>query len=279
MAQEHSETTDEVSFLDLLVVVAESWMLLAAGAALAAVLGYLVASSQPTSYRSTVTINAPLLRAQNLLSVATTTLASAQLDNKIAPDEWASKISIVPISDVTTQVSIADTKSDFLREKLQALVSVYVNATHQEELQKAIRNLELAKARDAELTDTNSQLKRAGERVEAQTPFDGAAFAGLSEAQRKINFDQLILSKRIDDMSIELSLLPENAFVPPASLPRREGFPNPLQVAAITALAGAFLLFMLVLLRNALVAASQSTSGAKKMERVRRGFFLNERTK
>jgi hypothetical protein len=277
MADEQSETTDEVSFLDLLVVLAESWVLLVSGAAMAAVLGYFIAIGQPTSYRSTVTIDAPPLLAQNLLATTATTSASALLNNKIAPDDWASRISLVPISDVATQVSITSATPTSLSEQLQALVSVYVKAAHQEKRQKAIRDIELAKARNVELTDTSTQLRRAADRVEAQTPFDGAAFSELAAVQRKVSFEQLMLSKRLDDMSTKLSYLPENAPVPAVSAPRREGPPHPGIVAAIAGLGMGFLLFILVLLRNALLAASQSPSGARKMERIRRGFFMNRR--
>src|SRR5690606_4774739 len=64
---ENSPDMEEISLLDILVILAESWVMILLGAIAAAALAFVLASNQPRTYESTMLLSLPLAEVEAAL--------------------------------------------------------------------------------------------------------------------------------------------------------------------------------------------------------------------
>jgi hypothetical protein len=271
----------ELSLLDLLVTVAENWVLLVAGPLLVGAAAFcFFLYFQPQSWRTTATVELPLVEMTRILPAALEGatpppgLSIAKIDNglTIADDGTPerARLEVVLESPTAARVGLS-----FVLEQLAATVE-------RDALPSAV---ETAQARretlEQEVALRDSVIQRLTQALEDSKPAED--FDALSYAQMASTHNELMLAR--DQKRGELEILlagpspstsSSQSFVVETEEPSRIGR-SPLVMTLVAVLGTGFVLLLLVFIRSGLNKAVQNPESRQKINRIRRAFWLKDK--
>lgn len=259
MTQDDSVENDEISLLDLLVIIAEHWLVLIIVPLLIGALTFGVVSMQPQTYRSEAVLALP--------AAAFGPLGETEPGLSITEDTTAG----------TTQLVLTRQDPD-VAARLQAIISSILAVEAGElpdarsEVMGRIANLEQTMAlRDgiiARITTALSELER-------DTPFDTQAYAAASSALEGILTGRQEAQMMAAELRTELAEMPSEIIVSPPSNAEIEGV-SALLMALLATLGSGFALLIAVFVRAGFRNAAQDEEGQEKLDRIKNALLLRK---
>jgi len=290
------ESNDEISLLDILVVLAESfWLLLLAPLAIGAI-AFGIASSLPKTYESVAVLQPPAtldefgnLRGENSATMLArlnapelqVLAADSQAwirDRQLGPREMQSFLKdVINVradrqSGLVTVTTYGPTAAD-ARSLLQALLESYLadaapRGSAREQILQRIEVLRgaLAILDPAIAIALNVDEETGKVRDLATAPASRPALADLV-AQRTAN------ENAIRNLENTLSITMQDIILQAPTLEENPVRPKRLQITAIAVILSGLALTVLVFIRAALRAAAHDPEGAPKIARIRKGIL------
>ncbi|HWJ88267.1 MAG TPA: hypothetical protein VNS12_09370 [Pelagibacterium sp.] len=260
MAQDERIENGEISLLDLLVIIAEHWLVLVVVPLLIGVLAFGMVSMQPHSYRSEAVLTLP--------AAVISPLGDTEPGLSITQDTNTG----------TTQLVLAGPDPD-VTMRLTAIISGIELAIEAGELPDArgelldqIAVLDQSMAlRDgiiARITTALSDLERA-------SPFDTQAYAAASSALEELLTGRQDAQVLAAELRNELAAIPTEIVVSAptnASLVGR----SPLLMALLATLGAGFVLLIAVFMRAGFRNAAQDEDGQEKLDRIKNALLLRK---
>lgn len=271
-----SETTslehDEVSLLDILVVIAESWVLLVVGAVVAAFVGYMFAAAQPVTYRAIAEVALSQVEAERLLERDAEFAAAVP-----AADMALNRATIEAISRVT----VSGHPPELVAEELARIITIFRTSGQSIVDARRIRlqeQIDRARQRVAEIDTAKFRVDSAAERIETQETFFGVAFAELAGISQNLASERYALVQQISGMELSLAALPDDIVTWSTAPTESGGGRSPVVTAGVFGMAAGFLLLVMVFIRHGIRVAKQDPAGSEKMDRIKRALLLRPRT-
>lgn len=279
---------DEISLLDIAVVVAENWLLLIIVPLLAGAVAYGVISATNHGVYETEAILS-IDQREAALALAAPVLDKAMLESSYLQGYSGSLSQARRLLLEDSFTVKKDTNSEFYRlsvrdedpqkaeELLDAIIDALVvtSAPNQVELARINRSIEQASASlqelESGLTNINAILARTDDGAAVGGGELGAAVVSLvsSIEQRRAELDRLELAK-------EGSVRPEDVVQPPTqALVNSRGLLMPV---AATVLGVGFVLLILAFIREGFRNAGNDPSRLAQVNRIRRAFWLKPLT-
>jgi LPS O-antigen subunit length determinant protein (WzzB/FepE family) len=276
--QNHVEE-DEISLLDILVVLAESWKLLVFGPLTAGVLAAAVSFALPKTFESVA-----ILRLSE--DEAAFFQAAPVQDVLLSQFEHLSKLGDTQ-EDRRTALKKLITANVDKKTKLVTLTVKSDSPNKAQDLGEAAIKAVLAeitpRGRDRAIIEqtivVNEQsIKESQEAIEGIKRNLGKQTEQMQDISLKyfaaLNAD--INSKRLTNIQLKNSLLEktDEIFVQAPSFPETKSAPKRSLIVLVTVLASGFLLMIWVFLRNAWQANAKDPEAMQKMGRIRQAFGL-----
>lgn len=258
MAQDERLENDEISLLDLLVIIAEHWLVLVVVPLLIGALAFGMVSMQPHSYRSEAVLTLPAA--------------------VISPLEEPGLSITQDTNTGTTQLVLAGPDPD-VTMRLTAIISGIELAIEAGELPDArgelldqIAVLDQSMAlRDgiiARITTALSDLERA-------SPFDTQAYAAASSALEELLTGRQDAQVLAAELRNELAAIPTEIVVSAPTNASLEGR-SPLLMALLATLGAGFVLLIAVFMRAGFRNAAQDEDGQEKLDRIKNALLLRK---
>ena len=266
---------DEISLLDLMVVIAENWLLLVLVPLAAGAIAYGVLAIQPRPYVSEMVVSVSAAEIAELVEAgvakdspdAELTLAQPGGEGiTLAPGENPRETRISLVSD---ERGAGRRALGQFSDQLEAAVQAGTLTTSSGELLTRIGNLQAAMiTRDAaiaRLSDILAQTARVAD--DAQTyALSALAFNQMVRSRAEDEAELIALEEQFAASGAEIVLIPP-------SVPRPLGR-SPLLMAVLTAIGSAFMLLAFVFIKASLKSAASEKVNRGKLERIRNGLLL-----
>jgi capsular polysaccharide biosynthesis protein len=274
---------DEISLLDILVTLAESWKLLVFGPLVAGVLAGGLSFLWPKTFESVAIVRMteeevallhaasvldPLIEKFGLLAEADGIVDDARQDLKkritFAVDKKTK------LATITAKARTPDTAQSLGSSAIAAVLKeLQVKGQEKALLEKtiAINNRAIASAEEA-IESIQHSLKRVGASDQAQE----SAIKNLAA----INSDIAKLSQENEELRQKLEPKGAEVFVQEASLPQRKVSPKRSLVVLFAILASGLALLIFVFIRKAWASAAQDAESASKLVSIKRSLGLQK---
>jgi capsular polysaccharide biosynthesis protein len=271
---------DEISLLDILVTLAESWRLLVFGPLIAGVLAGALSFLWPKTFESVAIVRMmeeevallhavpvldPLIEKYGLLAEADGNLDDARQDLKkrltFAVDKKTK------LATITVKASTPEAAQELGRSAIVAVLKeLQVKGQEKKLIEKtiAINSRAIASAEDA-IDSIQRNLKGAGATDQAQE----SAIKNLAV----INSDITKLSQENEQLLQKLEARGSETFVQEPTLMKRKVSPKSGVVMVLSVLSVGVLLLVFVFLRKAWLDAAQNSNALEKIHRIKRAFF------
>ena len=283
MTEQAFEHDDEISFLDILVTLAESWKLLVFGSLIAGVVAGALSFMWPKTFESVAIVRMteeevallhaapvldPLIERFGLLADADGIVDDARQDLKkrltFAVDKKTK------LATIRAKARTPDAAQALGNIAIAAVLKeLQVKGQDKDLLEKtiAINSRAIDTAEDA-IESIQRSLKRAGATDQAQE----SAIKNLAA----INSDIAKLSQENEALRQKLEPKGAEVFVQEASLPQRKVSPKRSLVVLMAILASGFALLIFVFIRKAWASAAQDAESASKLASIKRSLGLQK---
>lgn len=285
---ETETANDEISLLDIAVVLAENWLLLVIVPILAALVAFGVLwSLTPRSYDSEALVrlnadDAALLTSARILNPAI--LNSSYIEDYEGALSRARQALVQEDLTITPQegtdlyrLQISGRTPDGARQLLQSILNSLIENSTPTASQRNLLELEqqLAEASVSELQSTLDRLNRIADGVESG---DSGSAATLGEiGQSIVTILTNIETRRSDMLRIEEALegsISEEDVIQTPTEPDNAESRGLIVRAILVGLGVGFLMLIVAFIRSGFKAASQSRDQVDKVNRIRRAFWL-----
>jgi uncharacterized protein involved in exopolysaccharide biosynthesis len=283
MTEQAFEHDDEISLLDILVTLAESWKLLVFGPLIAGVLAGALSFAWPKTYESVAIVR---------MSEAELAL----LNSATVLDPLIEKFGLLPEFD-----GIQDDARQYLAKKVVgkvdkktglATISAAANTPERsQELGKAAMDallkelLPKGKNKDAveQQILSNERIIASSadaiEQLQKQIGKAGQNDAGLEVVMKYYaSLTAEVAKKELENIELKKSLAVrgDEVYVQQASLPQRKVAPKRSLVVLVSVLVSGFALLMFVFVRKAWQSAAQDADASDKLARIKRALGLSK---
>lgn len=267
------DADDEISFLDVFLLIAENWILLLIFPAACGVLSFAILSNQPGVYISDVTLGVP---AADILGAVEVGLADGTVDPVLAPTE-SGTVGLEVVGDEesrSSQITLTYTDPDAFTAFGQFIDDLRNGplAYSREYATARVERLEhILSTRSAVIM----RLETALVGLSSGDPFNAEAYAGSALA-----LDQMIASRTTEEFMLE-SLRTELAAATISvqtahpSDPRLAGR-SPIVTAGMVSLGCALVLLALVFARTGLKSVATKPQNRAKFLRIKNAFLLRK---
>lgn len=270
---------DEISLLDLLVTLAESWKLLVFGPLLAGVLAGGLSFLWPNTFESTAIVRlteeeAALFHAAPVLNPLADKFGYLAKANGVREDaRTALKQDLVYSADKKTKFVTLVSKGR-TPEQAQALGQAAMAAVLTEAVPKGKEKETLLKAIDintqnmATQTEVLDSIKKSTPQIMANPTALDAAMRQLAQGTAEVarlKLANIELAKKLEAKTAEV-------YVQEPSLPQRKSAPKRSLVVMLTVLATGFALLLWVFVRKAWAAVAQDPESASKVAAIKRSL-------
>lgn len=288
------QADDEISLLDLLLVVAENFWLLVIGSALAAVLGFVISGLLQPTYVSTAVVSGehsvlvggkvvPLFKPTEVVQLATSAAtlsgAASALEQKgyaaeanalLAQSSGGAGLFKASIARNSAAINLEATAGS-AQAAQEILIAVVDSLLAQSRPQaEALSSLQAAFQRDA----ATLERSRAIEASLAQR-MSATASSGLEAAGAYANVLAAIsaLSASVAEQQARLQGLPADSVLVAPSLPQQPVKPKRTLITVLSGLAAGFVLLLWVFVRQSWRNAQADRVTLEKIQRIRQAFL------
>ena len=283
MTEQAFEHDDEISLLDILVTLAESWKLLVFGPLIAGVLAGALSFLWPKTFESVAIVR---LTEQEL----------ALINSAPVLDPLIEKFSLLPefdgIQDDARQYLVKNLVGKF--DKKTGLVTITAAANTPERAQElgkaamdALLKELLPKGKNKDQVEqqilSNERIIASSadaiEQLQKQIGKAGQSDTGLEVVMKYYaSLTAEVAKKELENVELKKSLAVrgDEVYVQQASLPQRKVAPKRGLVVLLTVLASGFVILMLVFVRGAWSSATQDADSANKLTRIKRALGLSK---
>jgi capsular polysaccharide biosynthesis protein len=274
---------DEISLLDILVTLAESWKLLVFGPVIAGVLAGGLSFLWPKTFESVAIVRmteeeVALLHAAPVLDLLIAKFGLVAEADGIVDDarqDLKKRITFAvdkktKLATITAKARTPDTAQSLGSSAIAAVLKeLQVKGQEKALLEKtiAINNRAIASAEDA-IESIQHSLKRLGASDQAQE----SAIKNLAV----INSDIVKLSQENEQLRQKLEPKGAEVFVQEPNLPQRKVSPKRSLVVLLAVLASGFALLLFVFIRKAWASAAQDAESASKLANIKRSLGLQK---
>lgn len=274
---------DEISLLDLLIVVAENWLLLVIAPLAIGGIVYWVVASQPQTYSSDAVVALPPAEIVEFVDAG---VSSGSLPPQFVlsgPDMEGLAVAPIPnATDVPEAIGNAQSQ----------LTLTQRDPTGATTLDRLVQALQAA-VQEGQLTDPALELAARADRLEAALAMRESAIGQLGEilaeptqtsadaevyAWSAIALDQMLSGRSADETELAtlrqaLTATGGEIVVVAPSTPRAQGR-SPLLMAILTVLGSGFVFLILVFVRAGIRHAASEGNNKVKLERIRNAILL-----
>lgn len=284
-----SETiNDEISLLDIAVVLAENWLLLVVVPLVAALLAFgLLSTVTPRQYDSEALIrldanDAALLTSARILNPAI--LNSSYIDDYQGTLSRARQslvdndLTVTPQTDTDLhRITIRGRTPEGAQQLLRAILNSLIENSTPTSSQRALLDLELqlAEASVAELNGTLERLNRIADGAEASASGSAATLGEIGQSIVAILTN--IETRRADMLRIREALegsVSVDDIIQTPTIPDTAQSRGIIMQAILVGLGVGFLMLIVAFIRSGFKAASRSPDQLDKVNRIRRAFWL-----
>ena len=279
MTEQAFERDDEISLLDILVTLAESWKLLVFGPLIAGVLAGGLSFLWPKTYESVAIVRLTeaelaLINSAPVLDPLVEKFGLLQEFDGIQEDarQYLAKKLVGKVDKKTGLATI--TAAAQTPERAQELAKATMDALLKELLPKgknkdSVEQVILSNERIiASTMDAIEQLQK-------QIGKAGQSDAGLEVVMKYYaSFTADVAKKELENIELKKSLLVrgDEVYVQQASLPQRKVSPKRSFVMLLAVLASGFALLIFVFIRNAWFSATEDAEASDKLARIKRSL-------
>lgn len=276
MTERLDEDSDEISLLDLLVTVAENWLLLIAVPLFAGIVAYGFVVLQPQSWRASAVVGLPQSE------------VSRHLQGAFAePPEYLAAIG-TPIADIErglglsqgddamhTRIGITLGEPDAARAVLAVLLNSLVHAVETEEI--VPRRAEILDEMEVLATDIALRERIIGnlmqvlDEMEVAEPFGEQAYATTASALNELLIARDGQRVRQNELAATLATLPVLVLNEEPSPPERVNR-SPFLIVSLAVLGTGFVLLVFIFARQGMRNAAADPEARGKIDRIRRAF-------
>lgn len=285
---------DEISLLDLLIVVAENWLLLVIAPLVIGALTYWFLASQPQTYSSEAVVALPPAAIVEFVEAGVQGGSLAPQFGLSEPDMVG--LAVEPVSDragpspvpgaggsATVQIP------NLVQSRLTLIQTDRVDA---EALDRLVQSLQTA-VQDGQLADPKLELSGRADRLEGTLAIRDSAIEQLTEilsdpaqmpadadiyASSAIALDQMLSGRSADEFELAalreaLAVTGDDIVVDAPSAPRAQGR-SPVLISILAVLGSGFVLLILVFVRAGLRHAASEQGNQLKLERIKNAMLL-----
>lgn len=272
---------DEISLLDLLVTVAEHWMLLVIVPFLVGIAAYGFASLQPATWRSSAVIGLPQAEVSNYLQTMFDDETGVFAGVGAPASEIERELTISQGSTAErTRIELNLAAPRMVEHALETVLAQLAAAVERGEVVSPEAQVEAEMAElDEEIALRERMigtLTRIMEEDETAVPFDGTAYALTVSTLNEIMGARDEQRKRRTVLESGLAALPVTVVEQEASSAIRVG-QAPLTIALLAFLGSGLVLLILVFVRAGVKNAAADPETRSKLDRIRRAFWLAPR--
>ncbi len=276
MSKMDKPTDDEISLLDLLLIIAQNWLLLILGPALIGAITFGVFVTQPQTYRWEATIGLPVPIVEALI-------AELDEDGTLDPRLGISSTGADGLS--VTQGGNAQSSRLILRHldtgagtALGSLVATLATNAQALPLPDShgalVDRVEALRSAQTFRDGVIARLEAGIADISATEPFDAQGYAAAALALDQVLVSRTAAALELDSLEIELVTASSLEIAAgPVAGPTREGR-SPALMAAIAVLGSGFLILVLVFIRAGLRGASRDPETQEKLDAIKNAILL-----
>lgn len=280
MTEQSVHNDDEISLLDILVTLAESWKLLVFGPLIASLLAVALSFLWPKTFESVAIVRLTeaelaLLNSAPVLDPLVEKFGLLAEFDGIQEDarQYLAKKVVGKFdkkTNLATIVAAANTP-----ERAQEMSKQIIDSLLNELLPKG-KNKDQIEQKIINNESVVSSNKDALDQLQKQMGKPGGGDAALEVAMKYYaSLTADVASKELENIELRKSLLikGDEMFVQKPSLPQRKTSPKRSLVALFAAAVAGFILLVLVFVRKAWAAAKHNESSAKKIQLINKALF------
>jgi len=258
---EPNAQNDEISLLDLLVVIAEFWWIIVGGSLFVGAVAYFVATSQPAVYSSTAVLAAPPAQIEAIL---------ADLD--IQGDFE------VRASGNNTAIAVKSPSRERAEAELAQFVETVTGHVTTTALVRAQPRMDALNDRLAEIEALAGRADAALTQWQAQPESDETAIASILQLQQQLQAERFTLQEEARLLATQIDSLPQTMVVVPPGPAEKGAGRSPLIMAILAAMGSGFVLMVLAFLRHGLRQSAGSPENSAKLNRIRNALLFRRPT-
>ncbi len=283
MTEQTFEHDDEISLLDILVTLAESWKLLVFGPLIAGVLAGALSFLWPKTYESVAIVRMSeaelaLLNSAPVLDPLIEKFGFLPEFDGIQEDarQYLAKKLVGKVDKKTGLATI--TAAANTPERAQELGKAAMDALLKELLPKG-KNKDAVKQQILSNERIIASSADAIEQLQKQIGKAGQGDAGLEVVMKYYaSLTAEVAKKELENIELKKSLAVrgDEVYVQQASLPQRKVSPKPSLVVLLAVLASGFALLIFIFIRKAWVSVAQEAESASKLASIKRSLGLEK---
>lgn len=252
---------DEISLLDLLVVIAESWWLIVGGGLLAGAAAYFVTTSQPDVYTSTAVLAAPPAQINTILA-----------DLNVQGDFE------VRASGDNTAIAFKAPSRERAEAELTQFLEIATPHLTAPALAPTLPRMEALTKRLGEIEALAGRADAALSQWQAQTEPDETAIASMFQLQQQLQAERFTVQEEARLLALQIVSLPQTMVVVPPGPSERGAGRSPLVMAALAVMGTGFVLILLTFLRHGLRQSADNPESRTKLQRIKNALMFRRTT-
>ena len=280
MNEDGVSQSDEISLLDLAVVIAESWILLVVGPLVVAAGVFAFSVVQPAPLRSEALLAIPPSEASQF---SDRQFVSDATDDTVAADIVEGLSITAGGNDTQSRISLTLAESDNPQARLQSLISAFQEQHYtpiiEVEAEQRQEERDRIEARLAAVDASTTRINAIIDRIESQSPLDGSAIADLFSTLSQLEEEASLYAENLEQINAQASGdEASNTLVVSEPTPNIQvSGRSPLLIAVLAGLGAGFVLLVFVFIRNGLRTGNSDPVTRDKLNRIRKAFFVAPR--
>lgn len=277
MSESSEKVGDDIGLLDLMVIVAERWLIVVIVPLVVGIAAYFFVASQPQPWRAHVVVGMPD-------TFVTAGLANLDSDGIAGTHASAAEIkaglSILPMS-LSGRSMIELTLSDraAVSTTLNAMIETLRRKTDSGEIpwSAGILSGQIA-ATSAEIgirTQVIESLEQQLAALRANPNEDGTVLAQTAATLNDVMASREIQTGQLDYLKDKLAFAPKEVVEVSPTDPVQVGLSSPARSAIIAAIGALFIVMVIVLVQIGFTVMASDPRARPKINRIRRAFWLN----
>lgn len=273
MVDDQHYPDDEISLLDLMVVIAEHWLILVFVPLLAGLAAYGFVALQPHAWTASAEVGLPPAEVSRYLPGILDGAADMEHGLEITEGSSAER----------SRIDLTLDDPDAVSDGLLLLTGQLTAAVEEGGIELPGASLEanlLDLEQEIALRDgIATRLAQALRDIETGLPFDAMAYAQTASALNEMMAARDAQRLRYEELSVTGTELPTSLIEEAPSEPVPAGRTSPLVVSALAVLGTGFVLLVLIFIRNGWKNAAADAETQDKIDRIRRAFGLRARAR